>query len=619
MAVFVLIMFFLMIAFGGIAVDVMRFETRRVAMQQTLDRAALAAANLDQTEAADVIAAEWFEKTGLGEDLAMVTFSDPDITAISDAGLRRVTMNATVRSRNFFMGLLNVDYLESPTRAEAAQGVSQIEVMLVLDITGSMGESLGGGQTKIQGLRSAATEFINIVETNDTLNGVSIGMVPYAANVNIPVALRNQFSVTNISSWNGVENAGVPNINCVEIPTGTFTSVGLSTSLSMRMMAVADTNSGTTATTEYLAASANGPSASARACTTRPNDPGTPYNDELVNLLMMPSKDTAPLVTAISRLYAQGNTSIAVGMRWATALIDDDARPIYTAIGDSTVQGRPADNSSVETRKIIILMTDGAHVTNNHVKDAYKSGASPIWLGTDGNYAIRFWSGGSDLNDNTKPSNCSGWTISSGREYFVPHLKDKQERKKVGALEPEGLGTGSYVTGACDPNAWFAAPTWPKTVADGSDPDDERDVVTVPDGPDADLLPDVVMITATRLDWSEVWRYLKVSYVARQFYMRSDVSGTTDYNTIMNLMRQTYLSSAGTMDSLLQQNCTAAKAAGIEIYGIAFAAPASGQTQINGCASEPKVNYYYNAADNTALLAAFQSIATDISELRLTQ
>ena len=29
---------------------------------------------------------------------------------------------------------------------------------------------------------------------------------------------------------------------------------------------------------------------------------------------------------------ARGTTSIAVGMRWATALIDDSARPIYSAI-----------------------------------------------------------------------------------------------------------------------------------------------------------------------------------------------------------------------------------------------------------------------------------------------
>ncbi|TAG21449.1 MAG: hypothetical protein EAZ40_08960, partial [Rhodobacterales bacterium] len=46
MAIIMIFTFLAMIIFGGIAVDVMRFETRRVAMQQTLDRAALAAAGL---------------------------------------------------------------------------------------------------------------------------------------------------------------------------------------------------------------------------------------------------------------------------------------------------------------------------------------------------------------------------------------------------------------------------------------------------------------------------------------------------------------------------------------------------------------------------------------------
>ena len=80
----------------------------------------------------------------------------------------------------------------------------------------------------------------------------------------------------------------------------------------------------------------------------------------------------------------------------------------------------------------------------------------------------------------------------------------------------------------------------------------------------------------------------------------------------------TYISVAS-LDTLLQQNCTAAKDAGIEIYGIAFAAPTAGQTQIKNCSSSPKETYYFSATDNAKLTAAFKRIATDISALRLTQ
>jgi Flp pilus assembly protein TadG len=627
MALIIVFTFLAMILFGGIAIDVMRFETRRVTMQQTLDRAALAAASLDQTRTPEQIAADWFTKSGIGEDLAMVDFSDPAVSSLADAGQRRVTMSASVRSYNFFMGIYsNNDYLEGPTTTSAAQGVSQIEVMLVLDITGSMGGSIGGGKTKIQALREAATDFVDIVKANDTKDGVSIGIVPYAAQVNIPVSLRNQFNAWSVSTWDGIANAGVPNIDCMEIPTSTYGSTGLSQTSPIRMSAVADSLTTTTTSNAFIVPAFGAPDPTRRACTTVADNAGTARNEATANQIVMPTKDGDILKDRIAGLVAAGNTNIATGMRWGSALIDQAARPIYTAIGDPSVLGRPADNDSTQTRKIIILMTDGEHVTNTHILDNYKSGPSPIWRGTDGNYAIRFWAGGTDLNDNARPTDCMGWNIptSANREFFLPHMKDTQERDRGTATAAnEGRGTGTLRTLAntgsyrCDPNSWIAAGPggivrWPDTVPDGSDEDDERDIVL-------DALGQPVMITATQLDWSEVWRYLTTSYVARQLYMRSGVSGTSDYNTVMNTMRATYLSSVSNLNSLLQQNCAAARAAGIEIYGIAFAAPSGGQTQINGCASEPKITYYYNATDSAALTAAFNEIATDISDLRLTQ
>jgi Flp pilus assembly protein TadG len=629
MAFFFLLMFLLMITFGGIAIDVMRFETRRVAMQQTLDRAALAAASLTQERSPQDVVNDYYAKAKLGEGLYMVDFEAPVVTSVADESLRRVTASAKVTSTNFFMGIfMPYDTLEGPTGTEAAQGVSQIEVIMVLDITGSMGGSAGDGKTKIQALRDYASEFVDIVKANDKTDGVSIGVVPYAAQVNVPEELRLQFNAQNVSSWDGIANKGVyvpggvqSDINCLEFPTSSFSSTGFDLATPIRMAAVADSNSSSTTTTNYEAPLA--PVTTSRACTTNVESAATSWFDADVNKVLLPTKNPELVKQKIQRLTAQGNTYIAVGMRWGTALIDEAARPIYTNLlsGEPAMAGRPADNASIQTRKIIILMTDGDHVTNNHIVDAYKTGPSPIWRGTDGNFAIYFTSGGQALTGGTRPSTCSDFPIASTRQYFVPHLKDNAESPRVNVTDIEGYATSTPVAGACDPNAWFENPTWPSTVADGADADDERDLVTGPDGPDADSLPDPVMITATQLDWSEVWRYVRVSWVARQLYMRSGVSGTGTYSTIMNQFRTTYLSSTTNMNTLLQTNCTAARTAGIEIYGIAFGSTVStiGQAQINGCSSEPKDNYYFYAKDGDKLRAAFKAIATDISELRLTQ
>jgi Flp pilus assembly protein TadG len=592
MAIVIIFTFLAMILFGGIAVDVMRFETRRVAMQQTLDRAALAAASLPDDFATartpTAIANDWFAKVGLGQGLFMVEYSTPTVTAINVPGKREVTMSASVRSHNFFMGIFSPnDYLEGPTSTQAAQGVSNIEVMLVLDITGSMDSSIGGGKTKIQALREAATSFVDIVKGNDKKNGVSIGIVPYAAQVNMNALLRQQFNAVHVSSWNGIGGAGVPNIDCLEIPTSTYTDTALSRTDPIPMSAVADStpavnpNPIPTFATNSTFANPVGPTASSRACSTVADNTSTTRNEATANHILLPTKNGAVVKDRIAGLVAAGNTNIAIGMRWGTALIDETARPIYTNLlsSEPAMAGRPADNGSAETRKVIILMTDGEHVTNTHVVDQFKSGPSPIYRGA-GNpvrYAIRYWPDGGWHNDNARPA-CAGTN-----QYFVPHLKRDWVDLNNNGVENTGE------RGACDPQAWRSTPSWPNSG------------------------------TVSRLDWSEVWRYLRVSYVAQQLYLRSNVANIPVYNDLLNQMRQTYMTSVGTLNSLLQDNCTAARNAGFEIYGIAFASGANGAAQINGCASEPKITYYYNAANNGDLLAAFNQIATDISDLRLTQ
>lgn len=70
------------------------------------------------------------------------------------------------------------------------------------------------------------------------------------------------------------------------------------------------------------------------------------------------------------------------------------------------------------------------------------------------------------------------------------------------------------------------------------------------------------------------------------------------------------------MDAELQQICDATKTQGVLIYGIAFSAPARGITTVSNCASSP--GHFFNSTNNAALNAAFQAIATNITQLRLT-
>lgn len=615
-AIFVIFLFVMMIMFGGIAVDVMRFETRRVSLQQTLDRAVLAASSMSQkTRTPEEITTEWFQVAGLGDELT-VDYSAPTVTGMSSANKRTASASAKVRSYNHFMGWLDVHYLESPVVATAAEGIAKVEVVLVLDITGSMEDpaSAGDTTTKIEALRVAADDFVTIVKGADSKNGVSIGMVPYSSQVNIPASLRQKYNATRVSSWNFIANQGVPNINCIEIPTSTYSSTALSRTLAMPMAAVADTTSTVTTTTNYLKPTDFPPSIAfgPRVCTTKNDDAGTAANESEYNHLLLPTKDAATVKARIAQLTAAGNTSIAIGMRWGTAILDQSATDLYT-ITDSDGKIRPFQNNDDEVRKIIVLMTDGEHVQNNYVYDAYKTGPSPIWLGTDGNFAVNFSSSTRGPFSGTLPTTCSGWPIdTSTRTIFVPKYKMDSVRARNKSTDPEGesSGTSTPVAGACDPRAWVApvsgAVTWPKR--------DSSNKIML----DAGGKP--IMITAQRLDWSEVWRFMRMDYVIKQMYGRANISSPVSNSTLQNGFRGTYLT-ASTMNTLLQQNCKAARDAGFEIYGIAFAAPTNGTTQIKNCSSpdDPNTKYFFNATNNADLVAAFNTIASDITDLRLTQ
>lgn len=85
-----------------------------------------------------------------------------------------------------FMRILGIDTFSVDEETIVVREVRGLEVALVLDITGSMGTDMGGGYTRIQALRDAASSFVEILfsRTQDPEN-VKIGLVPYSTSVNV--------------------------------------------------------------------------------------------------------------------------------------------------------------------------------------------------------------------------------------------------------------------------------------------------------------------------------------------------------------------------------------------------------------------------------------------------
>ena len=533
--IFALVLFLLMAMMGGVALDVMKREARQTALMNTLERATLAAAALTQDLDAESVVRDYVEKAGLGIDLQ-------EITVVQSVNGRSVAARGVVDSNPLFLHLIGIDRFDAIGASAAEQRITNVEIVLVLDVSGSMSGA------KIANLRAAASEFVETVLAGDIDNRVSITIVPYNAQVNLGPVLRPKYNAAN--------QHGVANVNCLELQSALYSAPGISRTTPIPMAAFADVTNGTNQTASYVAW---GNTSYATMRTTAPF-----CRDETRNIVRLPSNDVATLQAQINALQAGGNTSITLGMKWGVALLDPTARGMYSElIADNQIpnhfEGRPYDYGDTEAMKVVVLMTDGEHVSHNRNNDAYKTGTSPIWRSVgDGNYSIRFATG--------RPA------AAGTNQYWVPHL----------------CISTSCTSGANTAEAWRAT-AWNSGAG------------------------------VTQQTWQQVWAGQRLSWVAWQLYARalgtSGASRTAQYNTAISTLSSTY-SAVGTMNSTLQTSCNQAKANGVIVYGIAFEAPANGQVQISGCASSPA---HYFDAQGLEIQTAFRTIANSISQLRLTQ
>lgn len=525
--------FFLM---SGMAADLMRVENRRTALSQTLDRCALNAAALRQTLDPETVVRDCVNREGL---LPFLT----DVNVTNGTGQRSVEAVGDMTIETLFMGASGVDQIDVDARSVAEQRATNIEIVLALDVSGSMNSN-----NRITGLQTAARNFVSTVLANNT-NRISIAMVPYNGQVNLGPALAAKYNVTyrptGITTVPGGGN--MSDVNCVDMPASVYSSTGISRTLEMPATGWVDGFS--TLSSFPTSFSTTGMS---------PNSGNVWCPPSTSNVVRMPDNNITALHTYINSLNAIGATSINAGMKWAGALLDPQARTVINEFVDAGVVpsvfvDRPFDYERRDMLKIIVLMSDGENFGDVRLNDAYRTGLSPIYRGTDGNYSIRFTSG--------RPA------TAGTNEFWVPFRSS---------------GAGEW-----------RATSWGGTTS----------------------------TTGTQLTWQQVWQQMTPSWAAWHLYARalgtSSSTRNSTYNTWLANFRTQRGSSTSTpeMDAELSQICTLTKTQGVLIYSIAFSAPTRGVTTLRNCASSD--GHFFNSTSNTALNAAFQAIATNITQLRL--
>lgn len=397
-----LFLLIIMLVLGGMAVDFMRFESRRALLQSVSDRAVLSAASLDQTLDGEEVIIDFFEKAGFGGSI----IGTPVIKKEPGQGSSEVSVESRIDVNTFYLRLIGIDQLSAPAESAARQGTGNIEISLVLDISGSMrnrvpamvatiddatGEPVRDADgnvvrtrqdvRKIELLQAAATDFIDDMIIDDLRDKVSINLIAYSQQVALDDDLYKLLRTTpdsisesgeTGSSFSGPVSAGgyatLPDDPDATIDTSWANGERVYTNPSRCIdFEAADFESAefdltkTYDQVEYFEHYSSG-------------DSGIDYpvcpQEEYESILLL-SQDAFELKRRINEYQPTSFTSIHLGVKWGISLLDPALRPLLGKIDslDDAFQGdRPAEYTG-DTLKYLIVMTDGVNVASRRIED----------------------------------------------------------------------------------------------------------------------------------------------------------------------------------------------------------------------------------------------------------
>lgn len=173
----------IMMVVGG--VDINRVSTAKVGLHDALDAAALAAARSPYTDAADIQRvgmdalranlAAYPTMSLIENETTFVLVDDEIVVADARVDVQTLVANIFLPPYGQFMN----DQMPVGVHSEVHRSTKDIEVSLVLDVTGSMAGN------RLRDLKSAANTLVDlVVQDQQTINRTRMALVPYSMGVN---------------------------------------------------------------------------------------------------------------------------------------------------------------------------------------------------------------------------------------------------------------------------------------------------------------------------------------------------------------------------------------------------------------------------------------------------
>lgn len=314
-----------MLVLAGGATDMARYEMFRVQLQDGVDRAVLAAASLTQSRSAEETGAEYLKS------VSFIDAVELDYDVVAQLNERSVTISGRYQMPTSFLKLIGIDTLPIFATATAQERRQQLEISVMLDMSGSM---LDNNPSRISLLRPAAKQFIDAMISPDTAPYTSISIVPYAGSVNPGSVAFNILGTTrrhDYSSCIEFDHAGQRDYGTGMVP---FNLRGHVPHFTQNHVGRAS------ATLQWA------------------------YCPNEATSITYLSNDAAALKARIDSIQLHDGTGTGVAMNWGLLLLDPTAQPFISRMAGAgkvpmAFSGRPASFDDVETLKVLVLMTDG--------------------------------------------------------------------------------------------------------------------------------------------------------------------------------------------------------------------------------------------------------------------
>ena len=329
----------------GAAIDYSRAVNTRAVLQAATDAAVLQAAQISTSQTQTV--QQQTIQSVIAARLAGSQLSGLNVSITGSGTNIQVRSTGTVPT--IMARMLGKTSAPVSATAQAVWGVSSIEIALALDNTGSMSEVLGG-QTKMQSLITAATNFITSMQNASTAQStIKVALVPFDTDVNVGTGNLN-------ASWvdrSGIGSYGQYTSGVNQLCSDWYAAYDQMQRLFCQFLqpVAGPWNSGNWKgciwDREQPYAVMNTPWNVATSGTMFEPDPLRTSSCTLAPVVPL-STNWAALKTAIAAMQPSGSTNLNIGLAWGFGMLTPNV-PF----------GGPAAIGTSGVSKAIVIMSDG--------------------------------------------------------------------------------------------------------------------------------------------------------------------------------------------------------------------------------------------------------------------